>query len=68
MLATHTKKGKGVPLDVPNYLWHEMFIVVLNREVPTLSSHIICFLNAKWAERRPREPLVRDANSLVVHE
>lgn len=67
MLPTHTKKGQGVPLDVPNYLWNEIFYVVMNRKVPTIASYIMAFLNAKWVERRPEEPLTSPSN-LVVHE
>lgn len=68
MLATHTEKGKGIPLDVPNYLWHEMFSVVMNRKVPTFAPYIMSFISAKWDERRPGEPLVRNANSLTIHD
>lgn len=68
MLAIHMKKGKGIPLDVPNYLWQEMFSVVMNWKVPTFAPYIMRFLYAKLDERRPGEPLVCNANDLTVND
>lgn len=67
MLATHTRKGKGVPLDVPDFLWLEMYYCVINRKVPTLCPYIMAFLNAKWAKRMPGVPLT-SIDKLIVHE
>lgn len=53
MLATHTMKGKAVPLDVPDYLWNELYLYVINHKVPILCLYIMAFLNAKWAKHRP---------------
>jgi hypothetical protein len=68
MLRTHTEKGKGIPLDVPHYLWNEMFNVVMNRKVPTFAPYIMKFISVKWAESRPGEHLERNVNNLTIHD
>lgn len=43
MLAAHTRMGKGVPLDVPDFLWQEMYYRVINRKIPTLCPYTMAF-------------------------
>ena len=53
--------------DVSNWLWHEMYNMVIYRKVPIYAPFVMCFLNSVWEVRRPGEPLSSPDN-LTVHE
>lgn len=49
-LMLRTMKGKGVSIDVSDYLWNEIFNDVVNRKPPPCVPYIIMkFISIKWA-------------------
>ena len=46
MLMTRSEKGKGVPLDVPDMLWQEMFSCTMSKACPSLHPDIMTFLHS----------------------
>ena len=67
MVAMKTKVGSGETFDVSNWLWHEMYNMVIYRKVPIYAPFVMCFLNSVWGVRRPGEPLTSPDN-LTNHE
>ena len=67
MVAMKTMVGTGATFDVSNWLWHEMYNMVIYRKVPIYAPFVMCFLNSVWAIRRPGE-LLTSPDNLTVHE
>jgi len=67
MVAMKTMVGTGATFDVSNWLWHEMYNMVIYRKVPIYAPFVMCFLNSVWAVRRPGE-LLTSPDNLTVHE
>ena len=46
MVAMKTMVGTGATFDVSNWLWHEMYNMVIYRKVPIYAPFVMCFLNS----------------------
>lgn len=47
MLETHRRKNGDTPLDVMDYLWHELHAAILSRRVPPFALYIMKLILAK---------------------
>ena len=67
LVAMKTKVGSGATFDVSNWMWHEMYNMVIYRKVPIYAPFVMSFLNLVWVVRRPGE-LLTSPDNLTVHE
>ena len=50
MVLTHLKRGKGLQLDVMDFIWHEMHYVVVMRKTPPFAPYVMKLLCKKWKD------------------
>ncbi|KAE8811087.1 40S ribosomal protein S5-1 [Hordeum vulgare] len=49
--------GTGATSDASKWLWEELYSIVHYKLVPKYAPSIMCFLNSRWVDWRPGEPL-----------
>jgi hypothetical protein len=65
MFRSHANRGKGLKLDVMDYLLHEMSQAMFDRRVPPYAPYIQALINATWA--RTVGPHLTDSLLLTGH-
>jgi len=60
LFLAHEMKGQAIPLDVSDFIWHEMMHAVLNRKDPPFAPYVMQFLINQWGKLRTKQKLVED--------
>jgi hypothetical protein len=51
LYITHPNRGSRVQLDVMDYLWNEIWLVLYYRKRPPFAPYVIKFLYQKWSDK-----------------
>lgn len=57
LLLTHQMKGQGRRLDVMDFIWHEMWHVVVNKKNICFAPLIMRLISTVWASKFPMRVL-----------
>ena len=66
MVLTAQKRGKGLQLDVMDYLWYELHYAIIGRKTPPFAPYIMKLLCKKW-EDGDHGDLMQQVGRIIEH-
>ena len=71
-MNTHKNRGKGLRLDVMDFMWNEMTLVATQRRVPSFCPYVMTLILDKSAAAKAALPTLRlvqhKARSLIIKD